>query len=69
MATDYSSLKTEIADFIFRSSKDFDIDLNTKDANGTTTLHLASERGITEIVEFIIQSSKDFGIDLNAKDN
>ena len=43
--------------------------MNTKDANGTTTLHLASERGITEIVEFIIQSSKDFSIDLNAKDN
>merc|ERR1712062_35171 len=64
-----SNGRTETAQLLIKSSKDFGIDLNAKDNNENTALHWACNNGQTETAQLIIQSSKDFGIDLNAKDN
>jgi len=61
--------KTETAQLLIKSSKDFGIDLNAKDDDGWTAWHLTCSNGQTETAQLIIQSSKEFGIDLNAKDN
>jgi len=61
--------KTETAQLLIKSSKEFDIDLNAKNNFGGTAWHLACYHGQTETAQLIIQSSKDFGIDLYAKDD
>merc|ERR1711860_426981 len=60
--------KTETAQLLIQSSKDFGIDLNAKDDIGSTAWHYACSNGQTETAQLLIQYSKDFGIDLNAKD-
>merc|ERR1712062_389811 len=50
-------------------SKDFNIDLNSRDDEGLTALHWACRYGRPEIVQLLITSSKDFNIDLNARDD
>merc|ERR1712049_91534 len=59
----------ETAQLLIKYSKDFGIDLNAKDDDGSTAWHWACEYGQKEIAQLLIKSSKDFGIDLNAKNN
>merc|ERR1711860_3146 len=61
--------KSETAQLMIQSSKEFGIDLNAKDNDGLTAWHLACSYGRTETAQLILKSSKEFGIDLNTKDN
>jgi len=54
---------------LIQSSKEYGIDLNAKNNNGGTALHLAFIIGRTEIIQLLFQSSKEYGIDLNARDD
>ena len=55
----------KLIEFILRTS----YDMNTKNNDGSTALHLACMYGRTETAQLIIKCSKDFGIDLNVKDD
>ena len=46
----------------------FNIDLNGKDADDCTPLHLACMEGHSNIAEMLMQKSAEYNIDLNAKD-
>merc|ERR1711860_272218 len=61
--------KTETAQLLIKSSKDFGIDLNAKNIYERTAWHEACSNGQTETAQLLIKSSKEFGIDLNAKDD
>ena len=54
---------------MIQSSKDFGIDLNTKDIDGWTTLHWACECGETETVQIMMKHWKEFGIDIKSRNN
>ena len=61
--------QTETAQLLIQSSKEFGIDLNAKDNDGSTALHWACSNGETETVQMILKNWKEFGIDLKAQDN
>merc|ERR1712029_1124764 len=61
--------QTETAQLIIQNSKEFGIDLNTKNNRGETALHWACINGQTETAQFIIEHSKEFGIDIKAQNN
>ena len=61
--------QTETAQLLIQSSKEFGIDLNAKDNNGSTALHLACINGKTETVQMILKNWKEFGIDIKAQNN
>jgi ankyrin repeat protein len=53
---------------IMKKSSELKIDLNIKDNNGNTALHIACLNGHSEIVEIIIKNSSELKIDLNSKE-
>ena len=67
--------RTELAELMIKSSKDFNIDLNAKtvwrwthmNRDTETAFYLACKNDCHEVVELMIKSSKDFNIDLNAR--
>merc|ERR1712004_688955 len=61
--------KTETVQLLIKYSKDFGIDLNAKNNNGRTALHLACKNGETETVQMILKNWKEFGIDIKAQNN
>ena len=50
-----------------KCSREFGIDLNAKENNGVTALHVACINGKTENVQLIIKNSEYFAIELIAK--
>merc|ERR1711860_419396 len=61
--------KTETAQLLIKSSKDFGIDLNAKNKYGSTALHWARRCCKPETVQMILKNWKEFGIDIKAQDN
>jgi len=61
--------KTETAQLLIQSAKEFGIDLNAKSNSGRTALHFACRTGQTETVLMILKNWKEFGIDIKAQDN
>ena len=61
--------QTEAAQLIIQNSKDFGIDLNAKDEDGSTALHWACWNGRTETVQMILKNWKEFGIDIKVQNN
>ena len=62
----------DLIELFIQNSTAFKIDLNSRDRNGRTPLHLVCERGQTKVAELLIQNSSEFNgkfnICLNTKD-
>ena len=59
---------TQIVELIFKVSKEFAVDLNTRTPKGETGFTWACFKGHKEIVDLMVNASKEFSIDLNATD-
>ena len=57
---------TKIVELIFKISKKFAVDLNTRTPKGRTGFTWACSKGHKEIVHLMVNASKEFSIDLNA---
>ena len=59
---------TKIVELIFKVSKEFAVDLNTRTPKGETGFTWACFKGHKEIVHLMVNASNEFSIDLNAAD-
>ena len=60
---------TEIVNSMITSSKEFDIDLNTKNEDGDTGLVFACDMDHIEVVSLIVENRKKYGINIQQKSN